>query len=296
MNYKNWSNTSQKFDLYNSDCIDFLEKHCDKIKVDCIFTSPPYFQKRSYSNQGKNQGNKANYYYSTSGDPLKNEIGYGQTFEDYLNSLDKLCYLSSKILKDNCFFIVIINKIRGNKKTIDLADIFTNKAEKYDFDLRDKIIWIKNNPRPLPPNSIPYYLDDCWETILVFSKKNAILKNRDIFKSNIKYTCDNCNNVKYHNNSSNIIITNVGFAEKNYTDSEHPAKFPITLPDKILPLYCNKGDLVFDPFSGSGSTLVSCIKNDFNFLGCELNPDFYNNTINEVNDILTQGDQLSIFT
>lgn len=296
MDSKNWNYTSQKWDLYNTDCIDFLEKHCDKIKFDCIFTSPPYFNKRSYSGKCKEQGNKASYMYSTSGEALDNEIGYGQTFKDYINSFDKLCYLSSKSLNDNCFFIVVINKIRENKKTIDLADIFTNKAKKYGFDLRDKIIWIKNNPRTSPPNSAPYYLDDCWETILVLCKNNAVLKDRDIFKSNVKYKCDNCKNIKLHSNSSNIIMTNVGFTEKNSTNSEHPAKFPITLPDKILPLYCKKGGLVFDPFSGSGSTLISCISNGFNFIGCELNPVFYNNTIDEVNNLLIQNKQLSIFT
>ena len=56
----------------------------------------------------------------------------------------------------------------------------------------------------------------------------------------------------------------------------HPTQKPVEIMDRILTLFSNKGDLVLDPFMGSGTTGVSCAKLKRNFLGIEKEEKYYN--------------------
>ena len=55
---------------------------------------------------------------------------------------------------------------------------------------------------------------------------------------------------------------------------KHPAIFPEALARDHILSWSNEGDMVFDPFTGSGTTAVMAIKHDRNFLGFEINPDY----------------------
>ncbi len=54
----------------------------------------------------------------------------------------------------------------------------------------------------------------------------------------------------------------------------HPAPFPIELPERLIRLYTYEGDLVLDPFMGSGSTLVAAARLDRRFAGYDLDPTY----------------------
>ena len=49
----------------------------------------------------------------------------------------------------------------------------------------------------------------------------------------------------------------------------HPAPFPVELPERLLRLYTYRGDVVLDPFMGSGSTAVAAVRNDRRYVGYE---------------------------
>jgi DNA modification methylase len=63
-------------------------------------------------------------------------------------------------------------------------------------------------------------------------------------------------------------IPNVG--HNNGEKTGHPAQFPLELARRAVMLYSNPGDLVVDPFSGSGTTHVACRENGRSFTGCDL--------------------------
>ena len=54
----------------------------------------------------------------------------------------------------------------------------------------------------------------------------------------------------------------------------HPAPFPVELPEKLISLYTYHDDLVLDPFMGSGSTLVAAARLDRRFVGYDLDPSY----------------------
>jgi len=54
----------------------------------------------------------------------------------------------------------------------------------------------------------------------------------------------------------------------------HPAPYPYLLPELCIKLTSQPGDLIYDPFAGSGSTLYAGLKNDRSVVGTELNKDF----------------------
>jgi DNA modification methylase len=54
----------------------------------------------------------------------------------------------------------------------------------------------------------------------------------------------------------------------------HPAPFPVALPERLIRLYTYAGDLVLDPFMGSGSTLVAAARLDRRFVGYDLDPTY----------------------
>ncbi len=54
----------------------------------------------------------------------------------------------------------------------------------------------------------------------------------------------------------------------------HPAPFPVELPEKLIELYTFEGDLVLDPFVGSGSTLVAAARHGRRYVGYDLDPGY----------------------
>jgi site-specific DNA-methyltransferase (adenine-specific) len=50
----------------------------------------------------------------------------------------------------------------------------------------------------------------------------------------------------------------------------HPAPFPIALPMRCLKLFGHEGDIVLDPFIGSGTTAIACIRTKRNYIGMEI--------------------------
>jgi len=52
----------------------------------------------------------------------------------------------------------------------------------------------------------------------------------------------------------------------------HPAPFPVELPYRLIQLYTFTGDIVLDPFMGSGSTAIAAMKSDCKYVGYEIDP------------------------
>jgi len=68
----------------------------------------------------------------------------------------------------------------------------------------------------------------------------------------------------------------------------HPAPFPEELPYRLIQLYSFKGDIVLDPFMGSGTTAVAALKSDRIFVGYEISQEYINLAENRIKILLEQ--------
>ncbi|NSW91086.1 MAG: site-specific DNA-methyltransferase [Firmicutes bacterium] len=73
----------------------------------------------------------------------------------------------------------------------------------------------------------------------------------------------------------------------------HPAPFPEELPYRLIQLYTFKGEVVLDPFCGSGTTCLAAKKSGRNYIGYDINPDYVELANNRINGYCSE--QLSLF-
>lgn len=69
----------------------------------------------------------------------------------------------------------------------------------------------------------------------------------------------------------------------------HPAQFPEAVIDRIIKASSNAGDLILDPFMGSGTTAITAIKNDRKCIGFELREDYLNISVSRIEEFLNKG-------
>jgi site-specific DNA-methyltransferase (adenine-specific) len=64
------------------------------------------------------------------------------------------------------------------------------------------------------------------------------------------------------------------FPAEPATKIGHPAPFPVELPYRLIQLYTFEGEVVLDPFIGSGTTAIAALKTGRVFVGYDINPDY----------------------
>lgn len=163
--------------------------------------------------------------------------------------LDELCRIMKKI---NIYFFC------SQKQIIPLIDYFV-KEKNCNWNL---LTWHKSNPVPACGNK---YLTDT-EFILFFREKGVKIYGE--YKSKFTYYVTPLN-------------------QKDKKTYGHPTIKPLDLVSNFIINSSKEGDIVFDPFMGSGTTAVAAMKCNRNFLGYELNPDYYeicNKRIKEASD------------
>ena len=109
--------------------------------------------------------------------------------------------------------------------------------------------WIKTNPVPI--NSKINYLTNAREVAVLGIKKSKPTFNSSYDKGIYEYPI--CH-------------------EKGRF---HPTQKPLELMEALILKHSNEGDTVLDCFAGSGTTGVSAIKNNRKFIGCEISPEYY---------------------
>ena len=106
-------------------------------------------------------------------------------------------------------------------------------------------------------------LRDYHEYILVFSK-DSYSKNK---KQEKRDTID-------HDDFINWTKSIWTFPAVNAKKIGHPAPFPVELPHRLINLYSYEGDVILDPFCGSGTTCIAAIQNNRNYIGYDIKKDY----------------------
>jgi hypothetical protein len=145
------------------------------------------------------------------------------------------------------------------------------------FKLLNDISWVKPNP---PPNLSCRYFTHATETI-IWAAKNS--KSRHTFNYKLMKETNRGKQMK-----SVWEIRPPEPWEKKF--GKHPTQKPVALLERILLASTNEGDLVLDPFSGSGTTLLTAFRLRRHALGCELSAEFLTLSLRRICSNLVQVD------
>lgn len=72
------------------------------------------------------------------------------------------------------------------------------------------------------------------------------------------------------------------------SESDHPTQKPLDLIRYLVKTYSNENDTVFDGYSGSGTTAAACLKEKRNFIGSEMNQEYFDRSVKRLEEIIKQ--------
>ncbi len=187
------------------------------------------------------------------------------TLEEYRTLLHRVFQECYRVLVEGGRACVNVANI-GRKPYIPLNTLVTTVMINLGYLMRGEIIWNKAASAGTscawgswksPSNPV---LRDVHEYILVFSKEsfgrcgeNATI-HRDDFLECTKSVWD--------------------FPAESARKVGHPAPFPVELPRRLIELYSYQGDVVLDPFIGSGSCAVACVKTGRRWIGYDTSKEY----------------------
>lgn len=244
------------FEIFNENCIDTLNRMEDDT-VDLVITSPPYNMNLRIRN-GKycsRQINPPTKEFTTKYKGFNDNLPIDEFYEFHLNVLKELLRVSPIVFYN-------IQVVTGSKRAF-----FKIIGELNEY-LKDIIVWDKGHAQPAMGEGI---LNRQTELILVFDKNNAISRKFD--KNNFE-----------RGTLNDIWLIKRGAKSKELKN--HSAIFPEALVEKILINFSNEGDMVYDPFTGSGTTGVVARKLNRKFIGSEILKEYADLARKRIQDVV----------
>jgi site-specific DNA-methyltransferase (adenine-specific)/site-specific DNA-methyltransferase (cytosine-N4-specific) len=243
-------------------------KNFEPSAIDLIFTSPPYSDSRKSTYGGIHPDKYVEWFL-----PFSKEL--------------------FRVLKPTGTFVLNIKeKVVGGERHTYVIDLI-KKMREQGWLWTEEFIWHKKNSYP---GKWPNRFRDSWERLLQFNKakhfnmyqeevmvpigdwaKSRLRKlsetdkNRDDSKSGSNFG----KNVSNWLNRDYVYPTNVLHLATECNNKEHSAAFPDELPEWFIKLFTKEGDVVLDPFMGSGTTVNVANKMGRIGLGIEIVKEYY---------------------
>jgi len=273
---------TEKGIVYNNDVLDQLKSIPDE-SIDCVVTSPPYFNLRDYGIEG--------------------QIGLEEDFNKYLYKLIEIFKEVKRILKKDGTCWVNLGDSYGNSKNVTRGSNYNKSLlmiperfaikmiDELKWTLRNQIIWEKPNAMP---TSAKDRFTDSYEKILFFVKNKKYFFNQQkeatqakrIEKRMRDERRENYGNTKYnHIQPKRTLTRNKRDIWKINTTSfkdAHFAVFPEKIPEICIKAGCPEDGIVLDIFIGSGTSALVAEKLNRRWIGIELNPKYCEITKNRL--------------
>jgi len=225
--------------IYNENCLQTLKRFDDN-SIDIVITSPPYNMNLRIRN-GSYCSRQIVKEFSTKYEGFDDNLPIDEFYELHSNIIRELLRVSNIIFYN-------IQIVTGSKRA------FFKIIGEFSEQLKDIVIWDKGVGQPAMS---PGVLNRQSELILIFEKENAISRKFSKFNFERGTLGD---------------IWNISRGRK--IDKSHGAVFPEKLVSTILENFSDEGDIVYDPFMGSGTTAVVSQKLNRKWLGSELSPNY----------------------
>jgi site-specific DNA-methyltransferase (adenine-specific) len=236
---------------YNENCLDTMERMPNGF-IDLTVTSPPYDNLRTYN-------------------------GYSFDFEAVAKELFRVTKQGGVVV-----WVVGDATIKGSETGTSFKQALYFKE--IGFNLHDTMVWIKPDPIPLTHNRY----EQSFEYMFILSKGKPKTFNPIKVKTKYGGRIENMKNWSNKDKNQALRIRDEDLVRKEYridynnwkisvndgVKVKHPAKFPEELCERHILSWSNEGDLVYDPFMGSGTTAKMAIINKRNWIGSEISEEY----------------------
>jgi len=263
-----FSGSSLELDqIIHGDCLSVMKTFPSEC-IDLIITSPPYADNRKKSYQGF---------------PISHYV------EEFLPISEQL----KRILKPQGSFVLNIKEraVNSERQTYVLELVLEMKKQGWLWI--EEYIWHKKN---CYPGKWPNRFRDAWERCLQFTKQKEFkmfqqevmvpmgswaqkrlekLSDTDRIRDESRSLSGFGKNVSHWLGKKYVYPTNVLHLATECSNRNHSAAFPIYLPAWFIKLFTEEGDVVLDPFIGSGTTALACIELNRHYIGIELMENYY---------------------
>jgi len=252
--------------LLHGDCEEVLKNIPDN-SVDLIFTSPPYADQRTKTYGGISPNKYVNWFLPKA--------------EQFF-----------RILKPEGTFILNIKErvVNGERHTYVLELILEMRRQGWLWT--EEYMWHKKNSYP---GKWPNRFRDSWERLIQFNKQKKFkmyqdavmvpvgdwakdrlskLSDTDMKRDESKVGSGFGKNISNWVGRDMVYPTNVLHMATECFNRSHSATFPVSLPAWFIKLFTEEGDLVYDPFMGSGTTAVAALELKRDYLGTEINEEY----------------------
>lgn len=241
------------------DCLKLLKKLPDN-SIDLIVTSPPYADNRKKTYGGISTAKYVEWFL-----PIAKEM--------------------LRVLKPTGTFILNIKeKVENGERSTYVLELIL-ALRKQGWLWTEEFIWHKKNSFP---GKWPNRFRDAWERCLQFNKSKHFCMYQDAVKvpmaESMKNRLKNLSDKDmsrqesavqsgFGKNISNwvgkelVYPDNVLYLATECSNKNHPAAFPISLPTWFIKLFSKEGDIVLDPFMGSGTTAQAALPLNRHYVG-----------------------------
>ena len=255
---------NSKIDLRLGDCLEVLPA-IDDSSIDCTITSPPYDNLRTYQD----------------------------TLDWSFDKFKKIAHELYRVTKDGGVVVWVVNDA-----TVDGSETLTSFRqaiyfkEECGFNVHDTMIYMKHNPLPNAGNRYQQAFEYMFvlskgkpktANILTMPRRNA---NGDKRTQRVKFHERNIDGSEGQAHLAKVnevvprqnvweYLVGGGNSTSDKIAFQHPAIFPEQIVVDHLLSWTNEGDAVLDPFMGSGTTGKMCSVYNRNFIGIEVNPNYF---------------------
>ena len=234
----------------------------DGRKVDVAFTSPPYASQRKYDEE--------------SGFKPIHPDEFVEWFEPVQSNV------RSALADGGSWFVNIKAHVEDGQRSLYVIDLVTAHAESWRWRFVDEFVWHKT----AVPGSWPNRFRNDWEPVFHFcTSKQIKFRPQQVTHASDRAVRGGGGSPKTSGGAWGIpdewarpdgeaLPGNVVKLGTGGSESVHSAAFPVGLPEFFIKAFSDEGDLIFDPFLGSATTIVAADRNGRVGAGTELSPKY----------------------
>ena len=257
--------------IFNEDCLLTMSRINNKINA--VITSPPY-----------NTGGRVEYWSNKIIDGVRvysQEKRYDEyldtkTSDEYIDWTINLFNSYNKILVENG--VVLYNISYGNESPETMWLLIADIIKNTEFTVADCISWKKTTA--LPNTTSKNKLTRICEFVFVFVRKSEYLT----FNSNKKVTTTSNKGQDFYE----VFYNYIEASNNDGSNELNKATYSTDLVRKLLLLYTQENDLIYDSFMGTGTTANACIIEKRNYLGSEISKEQCKFAEKRLNIIISQ--------